>query len=1054
MTDVLEVQEAAGAPMAAPPPGREPGPTSRAQRISERLGVGELGAAGSLLPLGLLFALNAVDELDSTAFAILGPDIRDAFGLSNAATGSIVALVAAVGLLLTLPAGIVSDRSDRVRLIRGGALLWACFSVLTGLAPAIAVLVLARIGTGLGKAVNSPAHRSLLADYYAPRARAAVYSAYELANPLGKVVAPLVIIVLTAVGFGWRVPFIVLAVPTVVVLLATARLHKPVRGRFERLEAGATGDELETEEAPPSFKESVRLFKGITTLKRLWFSLPFIIGGGAALAFISALYYEEVFGLGAGGRAGIAIATEVFGTVGLLVGAPVATSMLRESPRKLFRLIIYCTGALAVSFVVLAAAPVLPVAVMASAAIAFLFALAVPGLYTLLSLVLPPRARSLGFSVGALFFIPGLIAVPIAGAVADAVGFRWGMGIMIPILVIGGLILGSGITSVERDVEAVQRQARAVADRRRLLESGTSTLLSCDHVDAAYGQVQVLFEVDLEIYEGEILALLGTNGAGKSTVLKVISGLLEPSGGKITFDGRDVTGVPPREAVELGISQMPGGRSIFPTLTVGESLRLAGWMYKRSDPEHVKQATEQVLEYFPILRERKDQLAGDLSGGEQQMLGLAMAFISKPKLLMIDELSLGLAPIVVGQLVDIVRRINAQGTTIVLVEQSVNVALTLAERAVFMEKGEVRFSGKTADLLERGDILRSVFLQGASSKDAEAGAGDGKPLREPKAVLPGETGAEPLLQAQGLVKRFGGITATNDVSFALYPKEILGIIGPNGAGKTTVFDLVAGYLPLDEGTVSFLGHDVTGWAPERRASAGLARSFQDARLFPSLTVAENLALAFERHLDTRDVLAAALGMPAVTVTEVRVARAVHDIIDLLGLGAFTHKFVSELSTGSRRIVDIGMALAHRPDVLILDEPSSGIAQKETEALGPLLVRIHEELGCSLLVIEHDMPLLLSISDRLLALETGRLIAEGRPDDVINDPRVVASYLDTDESVVNRSGARAAVAPPAHAPDEEHIEPPRPRQASNVRRRPLQADRIKKPSVESTVGEES
>src|SRR5205823_11529439 len=132
---------------------------------------------------------------------------------------------------------------------------------------------------------------------------------------------------------------------------------------------------------------------------------------------------------------------------------------------------------------------------------------------------------------------------------------------------------------------------------------------------------------------------------------------------------------------------------VFPTLTVDECLRLAGWLYKRHDSAHIREATRRVHEYFPILAQRGDQLAGNLSGGEQQMLGLAMAFIAKPRLLMIDELSLGLAPTIVGQLVDIVRAIHEQGTTIIDVEQSVNVALTLAERAIFMEKGEVRFSG-------------------------------------------------------------------------------------------------------------------------------------------------------------------------------------------------------------------------------------------------------------------------------------------------------------------------------------------------------------------------
>jgi branched-chain amino acid transport system ATP-binding protein len=513
--------------------------------------------------------------------------------------------------------------------------------------------------------------------------------------------------------------------------------------------------------------------------------------------------------------------------------------------------------------------------------------------------------------------------------------------------------------------------------------------------------VQVLFGVDLEVAEGEIVALLGTNGAGKSTLLKAVSGLVHASGGAVFFDGRDVTHLSPQESVALGIVQMPGGRSVFPTLTVNECLRLAGWLYKRHDKAHIREATAKVLRYFPILADRGDQLAGNLSGGEQQMLGLAMAFIAKPRLLMIDELSLGLAPTIVGQLVDIVRAIHAQGTTVIVVEQSVNVALTLAHRAVFMEKGEVRFSGPTADLLDRDDILRSVFLEGAAS--ATSSNGHKAPARERQAAALAAD-APAVLELREVTRRFGGIRAVDEVSFTLHQGEILGLIGPNGAGKTTVFDLISGFLVPDGGHIWFGGREITSWAPDRRARAGLGRSFQDARLFPSLTVAENIAIALERHLDIRDPIAAALGMPAVAEVEDTVAWAVDDLITLMGLDAFRNKFVGELSTGSRRIVDLAMAIAHRPTVLILDEPSSGIAQRETEALGPLLVRVKDELECSLLVIEHDMPLVTSIAHTMVALELGRVIATGTPTEVVNHPEVVASYLGTDEQIVARSGA--------------------------------------------------
>src|SRR5439155_18935564 len=179
----------------------------------------------------------------------------------------------------------------------------------------------------------------------------------------------------------------------------------------------------------------------------------------------------------------------------------------------------------------------------------------------------------------------------------------------------------------------------------------------------------------------------------------------------IFCDGEDITYLPAYEHAGRGIILVNGGRGVFPTLSVSENLRLAAWMF-RDDEAYVAEALEKVLGFFPVLRERLAEPAGNLSGGEQQMLTLSQAFLSRPRLLMIDELSLGLAPAIVTQLLEIVRAIHEAGTTVVLVEQSVNLALTVARRAVYMEKGEVRFTGPTADLLDRADILHSVFLKG------------------------------------------------------------------------------------------------------------------------------------------------------------------------------------------------------------------------------------------------------------------------------------------------------------------------------------------------------
>jgi ABC-type branched-subunit amino acid transport system ATPase component len=546
------------------------------------------------------------------------------------------------------------------------------------------------------------------------------------------------------------------------------------------------------------------------------------------------------------------------------------------------------------------------------------------------------------------------------------------------------------------------------------------TLLSCRGIDMAYGPVQILFGVDFDVAKDEVVALLGTNGAGKSTLLKGICGLVKPKKGTVRFKGEDVTKLAADVTTKRGISLMPGGKGVFPTLTVAENLRLSTWLI-RDDPERIELAREEVFELFPILAERHNQMAGNLSGGEQQMLALGSALMTRPELLMIDELSLGLAPTIVAQLLDVVREVHRRGSTIVIVEQSVNVALNLAERAVFMEKGEVRFEGPAADLLERPDILRSVFIAGAAGHDqatngaatngaaAKGAAAKGRRKRPAKAQVPAkpevDPEARPVLECRSVVKRFGGIVAVDHVDLAVRPHEIVGLIGHNGAGKTTLMDCISGFLKLDEGRILLRGVDVTDWMPSQRAKGAMGRSFQDALLFPSLTVAETIAVARERHVLSRDMFAAALQLPASYESELAISAVVDELIDIMGLGAFRQKLTGELSTGTRRIVDLACILAEDPKVLMLDEPSGGVAQKETEALGPLLHRIRERTGCSILVIEHDMPMVSSLCDRLVALELGGIIAEGTPAEVLAHPAVIASYLGTDESAIARSGAR-------------------------------------------------
>jgi branched-chain amino acid transport system ATP-binding protein len=972
-----------------------------------------------LFPLVILFGLNAVDQADQRAFALLAPNIRDHFGLDNGEFLLLVALGLVLGLLLSIPFGFAADRVKRLPIAIGGALAFGLFSALTGLATTIWVLVIARAGAGFGTAVSNPTHNSLLADYYDIPTRPKVYAVHRAALAVGACFGPLLAGLLTS-WFSWRVPFIALLLPTLIFVVLALWLREPVRGRFEREAMGADADTIATEVAAPSYAESWRVCWNVGTLRRIFYALPFLAVAFIGLEIFGSLFYEQVFHLNARDRGYVFALIAPAQLIGLLLTTRIVTRLFMKSATLVPRFVAIIGVVVAVLWTLFALSPNLVIAVILNAAVTGVVVLIVPPIFAALSLAIPPKIRSFGFAVAALWILPGLIMLPIVGALADEWGIRTGLVLMVPVFLIGALVVASAGKEIDKDIKRVWTSAAAQSEVLYERRQGNAKLLLVRGLSVAYDSVQVLFDVNLEVDEGEVVALLGTNGAGKSTLLKAIAGTVDPSEGAIVFDGRDMTYTPPDEAAGRGVTMAPGGQGVFPSLTVRENLQLAGWIH-RKDKAHTREATDRVLDIFPVLRDRMDEPGGNLSGGQQQMLTLGMAFIEQPRLLMIDELSLGLAPSVVGQLLEIVRELKAAGTTIILVEQSVNVALTVAETAYFMEKGEIRFHGPTAELLDRPDVLRSVFLEGAGTHDdavsaAPSVAAVSQPMTNGDAAANGEVHApteiavdDRRLEVHGLSKRFGGITALSDVDCVVAGGEILGFLGPNGAGKTTLFDVISGFTPQETGTIMLRDtqgdvHDVSRASAQLRASLGLGRSFQDGRLFPALTVRETIAVALECTVDVKDPIAAALHLPAVVDSEAAVEDRVEELVDLMGLGAFRDKFVHELSTGSRRIVDLACILAHQPTVLLLDEPSSGIAQREAEALGPLLLRIRESLGASILIIEHDLPLLTSVADRLIAMDLGEVIAEGNPTEVVHDPRVVASYLGTDEAAISRSGA--------------------------------------------------
>ncbi|HEX9766494.1 MAG TPA: MFS transporter [Nitriliruptorales bacterium] len=936
------------------------------------------GIPGPRIPL-IVFGLTAVvAQFDDLALGVLLPDIREEFALSLGFTGTLVALAGALGLILAVPYGYLADRASRVWMYRLGSLTANLGSITQGVAPGIGTLLGGRMAGATGAAAMQPSSFALLTDYYPSGVRARVIALFTVSGQFGGVIGPILGGVVGA-AFGWRTAVVGLGAGALVMSVTTFLLREPVRGQVDRVEQGMAEDDARHEAPPPGFGETYAALAGIQTVRRLWYLSPFTAVSTLGATIVIQIYYDEVFVLGPDARGAITGAIALVGIVLTLLATPAADRLIAQRPGRLFLVGAVVALVQAVGFTAMAFVPSLPLAILASSLVTIPGLVFFPVFVAMLSQVVPPRMRGLGLQSAAPWQLIGILSIGPVLSLGDGMGVQRAMLLLAAPLVVAAGIMAASTTGVARDIRNARAAAVAEARIRGAREQGRNTLLLCRDVEVTYDGVQVLFGVDLEVEEGELVALLGTNGAGKSTLMRAVAGLHPPSGGAIFVDGHDTTRAPAHLLAERGVVLLPGGRAVFPDLTVRENLRAATWLARQRD-EDASGRVEAVLDLFPVLRDRLGQPAGTLSGGEQQMVALGQALLMRPRLLMIDELSLGLAPQVVQQLLDVLRAIHADGTTVIVIEQSLDVALAVAQRAVFLEKGTVAFSGPTGELLGRPDLVRSVFMGATAARSIGT-----------RRRSPGPDGDRLVLGVDDVAVSFGGVQALAGASVAARHGEVVGVIGPNGAGKTTLFDVVSGFVAPDRGTVMLAGRDVTHLPVERRARLGLVRSFQSARLFPTLTVRETLATFLEREAVANPLLAAVWAAP-VRRTERRIARRVDDLIELFGLGDAADKVVGELSTGQRRVVDVAGVMAARPQVLLLDEPSSGLAQAETEALAPLFQRIVRELGCALLIIEHDIPLVSAVADRLVALELGRDLVTGPSNEVLEHPDVVRSYL--------------------------------------------------------------
>jgi ABC-type branched-subunit amino acid transport system ATPase component/sugar phosphate permease len=675
---------------------------------------------GGFSPLVLLTGAALVTDVIVNGIGILGPEIKGSFHLSDAGLGAVAFVAAVAQIAWGMPVAVFADRGSRKNVAAITLLIFSATVPLMALVhnvwPFVVLYLVAAIGLGSSDTV----HNAYLSDAYPAHARARVFAWHNLNDPLAQTVGILLVGYIAAATHNWRWA-LALSVAGVPIAIAIFFIREPDKGANESshiLKAAGMDISTEQENAPKVLLGSavVRLLR----IKSLYYELVSvaILGfAGTGIPLFGSLYFQRHWHLAVAHRA------DVFSIIGLssFVGLPVVflvgDKLFRRAPEKPLVVASICIvlfgGFYSLSLYMPHLWMVVVLQFLAQAAVAPLSIC----IFQTLAATAPPEMRAICFGLFGVYALVfgGFAGGILLGAISDATNVTTALTLIAPVCAVGGVLLFVGSRFVRRDITLVIEDVlERYAEGKRRKSGGAIPALQIHNLDFYYGTQQVLFDINLEVPEGEIVALLGTNGAGKSTLLRAVSGLDHPHRGVIRIFGANCTYLEPEQIIEEHVALLVGGKMTFPGLTVRENLKVGQFSFRREGPRS-RTAFDEAIALFPELEARLDQPAGVLSGGEQQMLALARVMMTTPRLLMIDELALGLAPLTVERLMGIVRRVNADGATVILVEQSVNRAMSLAEHAFFIERGEVRFDGPTAELLGRDDLLRPVFLTGSVS---------------------------------------------------------------------------------------------------------------------------------------------------------------------------------------------------------------------------------------------------------------------------------------------------------------------------------------------------